>query len=384
METGSDDGKENRSDFAGQQAAVRRHQRLPCLRQVALRVERLAWSASAPAEAGRHHGTLPHAGLWQRSNLESMSSGLSNAWGLTIPTSLTIDLLLEWRQCTTLTIDQVLKFDEPAEHQRKPPGNSVVTTREPAMAAVHPKSSRSPARMSPTTRKKRNRLAPAARKRLILDAALAEFGSHGFAATSTGKIARRAGLSQSGLYAHYQSKEAILRALLGEVLTPKWEQWMSPDQLMDDATIDRWIDLTYGLIAEPRILSMLRIVIAEGARLPRLILQWRRHVVKPYLLEFQRRANELAASGKMQQGVLSGEIRLAFAPMLHALFLHLVFEGNDETVRKDIASIREAHRKLLKQLMAVNATSTATKRSASPHGARIGSTRKPEARRRPR
>ncbi|MBS0431320.1 MAG: TetR/AcrR family transcriptional regulator [Proteobacteria bacterium] len=222
------------------------------------------------------------------------------------------------------------------------------------------------ARARVTRQKKRNRLTPAARKRLILDAALFEFGAHGFGGTSTGKIARRAGLSQSGLYAHYQSKEAILRALLGEVLTPKWEQWMRSDRPMDDAAIDRWIDLTYGLIAEPRILSMLRIVITEGARLPRLIAQWRRDVVKPYLVEFQRRADELAASGKMQKSALSEEVRLAFAPMLHALFLHLVFEGHDDTVRNDIAAIREAHRKMLKDLLAVKAAPASMKRNTAP------------------
>lgn len=233
------------------------------------------------------------------------------------------------------------------------------------------KSTRAHGRAAVKQRKKRNRLTPAARKRLILDAALVEFGAHGFGGTSTGKIARRAGLSQPGLYAHYRSKEAILRALLGEILTPKWEQWMSLDEPMDEAAIDRWVDVSYGLVAEPRILSMLRIVIAEGARLPRLIARWRRDVVRPYLVEFQRRADGLAASGKMQQGVLSEEIRLAFAPMLHALFLHLVFEGNDDTVRKDIADIREAHRTLLKQLLAVKPESAATRRAAVP-GARRG------------
>ncbi|GEM_PF-128504 len=212
---------------------------------------------------------------------------------------------------------------------------------------------RKPTRARAAQRKKRERLTPEARKRLILDAALIEFGTHGFGGTSTGKIARRAGLSQSGLYAHYHSKQAILRALLSEVLTPKWEQWMSSDQPMDDAAIDRWVDVSYGLIAEHKILSMLRIVITEGARLPRLIAQWRRDVVKPYIVEFQRRADERVANGKMRSGEMSAEIRLAFAPMLHALFLHLIFEGNDHTVRDDISAIREAHRKLLKKLLSV-------------------------------
>lgn len=60
--------------------------------------------------------------------------------------------------------------------------------------------------------KKRTRLAPEVRKQLILDAALTEFSERGYDGASTTLIAKRAGLAQAGIYAHFKSKEDILGA----------------------------------------------------------------------------------------------------------------------------------------------------------------------------
>ena len=51
--------------------------------------------------------------------------------------------------------------------------------------------------------------APSARERLI-EAAVAAFAEHGFAATTTRDIASRAGMSPAAVYVHYDSKESLL------------------------------------------------------------------------------------------------------------------------------------------------------------------------------
>jgi AcrR family transcriptional regulator len=52
---------------------------------------------------------------------------------------------------------------------------------------------------------------------LLLDAALNAFARHGYAGTSVRTIARAAGLSDSGLYAHFRSKQDLYQALMREV-----------------------------------------------------------------------------------------------------------------------------------------------------------------------
>ena len=51
---------------------------------------------------------------------------------------------------------------------------------------------------------------------LLLDAALDAFTRHGYAGTSVRAIARAAGLSDSGLYAHFRSKQDLYQALMRE------------------------------------------------------------------------------------------------------------------------------------------------------------------------
>jgi AcrR family transcriptional regulator len=52
---------------------------------------------------------------------------------------------------------------------------------------------------------------------LLLDAALEAFARHGYAGTSVRAIARAAGLSDSGLYAQFRSKQDLYQALMRQV-----------------------------------------------------------------------------------------------------------------------------------------------------------------------
>ncbi len=56
----------------------------------------------------------------------------------------------------------------------------------------------------------------AARRERIVDAALEVFAAGGYAGTSMGSIADRAGITRAVLYDHFESKEALYLALLEE------------------------------------------------------------------------------------------------------------------------------------------------------------------------
>ena len=201
--------------------------------------------------------------------------------------------------------------------------------------------------------KKRVRLAPAVRKQLILDAALAEFSAHGFGAASTEKIAQRAGLSQAGLYTHFDSKEALLRALFNEILLPILPERLTNDEPLSEYMIDTLIDGWYAKAVDTRFMEVFRVLVAEGVRLPHLIREWHQGVVVPFLAEQQRIVDELAARGHVQRNVFSGHFQLAVAPLIHAMVLGLVTGGMEHGIGEEIARIREAHRAMLKQYLAV-------------------------------
>ena len=58
----------------------------------------------------------------------------------------------------------------------------------------------------------------------ILDAALVEFSERGFNAARMDDIASRCGLSKGGLYAHFQSKEEIFKAVIREGMLTKFDE----------------------------------------------------------------------------------------------------------------------------------------------------------------
>lgn len=61
------------------------------------------------------------------------------------------------------------------------------------------------------------RLPAAERRRQLLDAALATFGSHGYHDTSMNDVAEAAGVTKPVLYQHFSSKHDLYLAVLGEV-----------------------------------------------------------------------------------------------------------------------------------------------------------------------
>jgi AcrR family transcriptional regulator len=60
----------------------------------------------------------------------------------------------------------------------------------------------------------RQRMPAAERRELVLEAAMAEFGVHGLAGTSTENVARSAGISQPYLFRLFPTKKALFLALI--------------------------------------------------------------------------------------------------------------------------------------------------------------------------
>nr|WP_246253939.1 helix-turn-helix domain-containing protein [Comamonas jiangduensis] len=86
----------------------------------------------------------------------------------------------------------------------------------------------------------------------ILDAALAEFSRQGYNAARMEDIARSAGLSKGGLYAHFPSKESLLQQLLARVLeAPLLENlhwWPCEARTLEDL-VDAFVDHTLQRLA---------------------------------------------------------------------------------------------------------------------------------------
>jgi AcrR family transcriptional regulator len=68
-------------------------------------------------------------------------------------------------------------------------------------------------------------------KERILEAALELFSQNGYAGTNIRELSASLGLVKSGVYKHYESKEAIWNALLDEMIAYYGEHFGSPEHL---------------------------------------------------------------------------------------------------------------------------------------------------------
>jgi AcrR family transcriptional regulator len=195
-----------------------------------------------------------------------------------------------------------------------------------------------------------HRMPAALRMQQILDAALAEFGEHGFASTRIDDIATRCGLSKGGIYCHFHSKGEIFVALLGRHLRPLE---LARDE-MPPATPVRplvtWlVQRMHQRLNEPDTVSTLKLLIAEGARVPHLVERWRTEVLEPYWKALAALLGEAAARQNAKPSALVREPCLILAPAV-LLMLMRMFDSAQAT--KDGARIRAAHVDMLCEWLA--------------------------------
>ncbi|WP_323023521.1 helix-turn-helix domain-containing protein [Castellaniella sp.] len=204
-------------------------------------------------------------------------------------------------------------------------------------------------------RKPQNRRLPAHERRdQILDAALHEFSERGFGAARMDDIAARAGLSKGGLYAHFESKDAVFQALMQRMLLPDLlfgerppsEDARSPQspQAALEALVDGFLDRAYERLGDGRFIRTLHLLIAEGPRVPEVLGGWRDNHLR--LLQSQQAMMRRAVEGgALRDSALTDMVQLIHAPILLAAVLRML--QDDTHVSAVLPRLRAAHRRLL-------------------------------------
>lgn len=121
-----------------------------------------------------------------------------------------------------------------------------------------------------------------ARPEEILDAALAEFTDRGFDAARMEDIAKRAGLSKAGVYLYFESKDALLKALIEAKIAPLAQQAQAIARAGEANPLlaIRTLALAAATrIADAKLFAVPRLVIGLSGRFPEIADYYRTHVV---------------------------------------------------------------------------------------------------------
>lgn len=162
-------------------------------------------------------------------------------------------------------------------------------------------------------------------------------------------IAQRAGLSKGGLYAHFDSKDAIFKALLDR--TFQRTDWSRMPQLAAGASrreVAEWIvDRLEEALLAPDTVTMVRLLIPERARVPLRVNEWKESVGHLRATHVATLIAANLASGALKDSVLARHPWLALSPVIHVLLWRALF-GPDGAPDPDF---RRAHIDMLCELL---------------------------------
>ena len=185
----------------------------------------------------------------------------------------------------------------------------------------------------------------AERRDSILAAALDEFSSRGFEAARLDDVARRAGVAKGTIYLYFRDKESLFQELIRAMLTPL----VGTIEAMGQADVplavlaDRIVELFVIEVYETRRKDVVRLLISEGRRFPKLAEFYYREVLSRIIAAVRSLLRRAAARGEVPED-LADFPQIIAAPGLVAIIWSGLFERFEPL---DVRRMMKTHLDLL-------------------------------------
>jgi AcrR family transcriptional regulator len=180
----------------------------------------------------------------------------------------------------------------------------------------------------------------------IIAAALEEFSARGFAAARLDDVARRAGVAKGTIYLYFRDKESLFQELVRALVSPLVGAITSAP--LDDIPIRAVVEMIVGVfvneIFATRRKDVLRLIITEGPRFPKLAEFYYREVISRVLPILRARLTLAVQRGELAHDALARFPQLLVAPALMAIVWSGLFEQFQPL---DVRALMQAHLELL-------------------------------------
>ncbi|MGA8624669.1 MAG: TetR/AcrR family transcriptional regulator, partial [Pseudolabrys sp.] len=183
------------------------------------------------------------------------------------------------------------------------------------------------------------------RRDAILSAALDEFSTRGFEAARLDDVARRAGIAKGTIYLYFRDKESLFQELIRTMLTPL----VGTIEALGEADMpvallaDRIVDLFVREIYETRRKDVIRLMITEGRRFPKLAEFYYREVLSRVIGAVRSLLRRATTRGEIPEG-LADFPQIVAAPGLVAIVWSGLFERFEPL---DVRKMMKTHIELL-------------------------------------
>ncbi|MGA2894371.1 MAG: TetR/AcrR family transcriptional regulator [Xanthobacteraceae bacterium] len=201
-----------------------------------------------------------------------------------------------------------------------------------APAKKTPRRSRDPAPSRRASRPDSGRRArkgrSAARREAILAAALDEFSMRGFDATRIDDVARRADVAKGTIYLYFRDKESLFQELIRAMLTPLIGaiETLGEADMPLQVLAERFVDLFVREVYETRRRDVIRLILSEGRRFPKVAEFYYREVLSRMLKAVRALLRRALERGELADDTLIRFPQLLVAPGIVAIIWNGLFD----------------------------------------------------------
>src|SRR5579864_5101679 len=221
------------------------------------------------------------------------------------------------------------------------------------MTSTHPRSTRKTPRRrrggthraGPEPRSEARKARSVARRDAILAAALDEFAMRGFEVARLDDVAKRAGVAKGTIYLYFRDKESLFQELVRTMLTPLVGTIEAlgavemPLSLLSEQIVDLFVREVY----ETRRKDVIRLMITEGRRFPKLAEFYYREVLSRIIAAVRALLRRAASRGEVSEALVDFPQIIA-APGLVAIIWSDLFERFEP---HDVRKMMKTHDDLL-------------------------------------
>jgi AcrR family transcriptional regulator len=182
----------------------------------------------------------------------------------------------------------------------------------------------------------------AERRDAILAAALDEFADRGYAATRLDDVARRADVAKGTIYLHFADKEALFEELIRMELSPVVAalENVSHADIPFRMIADQLIEVFAREIFETRRKDVIRLVITEGPRFPKLAEFYYREVIARVMETIRAMLRRAHERGELKTDALVRFPQLLVSPGIVAVIWSGLFDRFEPI---DVRALMRAH-----------------------------------------
>jgi len=158
-------------------------------------------------------------------------------------------------------------------------------------------------------------------------------------------VARRAGVAKGTIYLYFRDKESLFQELIRTMLTPLVGtiEAMGQSEVPLPVLADRIVDLFVSQVYETRRKDVVRLMISEGRRFPKLAEFYYREVLSRIIAAVRTLLQRAAARGEVPEG-LAEFPQIIAAPGLVAIVWNGLFERFEPL---DVRKMMQTHLNLL-------------------------------------